>query len=220
MNAVFSINASWALLIPVGTRYCVFCSFMFFRRASVPRREVGWFGVLHLGLGAGWGAGDGKECLLAQRLSCCPQHSPCVGYARCFSSSYTLEGGLGEEEGLRLPPCNPPGWIRELQPAGPLHGQGSQEAGRRHACGVGFEHADSQDLTKEALDRRGCLRSCSGHGRAEPLPNFPTFGIHSCGTARARHTSRALSHSVASERLQTWEQFLCLVATAPRVNHD
>lgn len=40
LNAVFSINASWAL-IWVGTRYCVLFSFMILQKASVP----GWEGV-------------------------------------------------------------------------------------------------------------------------------------------------------------------------------
>lgn len=91
LNAVFSINASWVLLIPVGTRYRVFFSFMF-KRASVPSWEVGWFGVLHLGWGAGWGAGDAKEYLRAQ-----VPHS----------------GWRAEEEGLRLPQ----GWMSQLRPA-------------------------------------------------------------------------------------------------------
>lgn len=85
---------------------------------------MGWFGVLHLGLGAAWGAGNAKECLRAQLL-----HS----------------SWLAEEDGLRLSQ----GRMSELRPASPLHSTLRGQDTLR----VGFEHLDIRGLlTKEALD--------------------------------------------------------------------
>lgn len=77
----------------------------------------------------------------------------------------------------------------------------------------------SQDLSlKKHWTEEAASGAAQDRAELSPCQASHLWDSLLCGTARARQTSRVLSHGVA-ERLRTWEQFLCLAARAPRVNH-
>lgn len=138
---------------------------------------MGWFGVLHLGLGAGWGSGDEEECLRAQLLLC-----P-VGE---LLPEQLHSGWRGEGEGLSLPR----GWISARRPAGLLH------RNRKETRGWGLSMQIFGDLSLKkhcALTEETASGTAQGRAeqsRAQPLPSFPTFGIHSSADGTLCHSKR------------------------------